>query len=99
MAEVDDKSLLSKFKLTIGDLTPSSDLDDYYNNFLNMATADLLADDIDETVLNTELGSSAVVLYANALMRGEDVATNPTLNLLKNTLSVQTKGIRNADGN
>lgn len=98
MAEFDVKPLLPKFKLTIGDLTPSSDLDDYYLNFLKMAAASLCENDISETVLQTELGNSAVVLYAKALLNEKDVATDQTLILLRNTLSVQTKGNRYADG-
>ncbi len=97
MADFDVKPLLPQFKLTIGDLTPSSDLDGYYLNFLTMAAASLLEDDISEAVLSSELGVSAVVLYAKALMNEKDTATDPTLILLKNTLSVQTKGDRYAD--
>ncbi len=100
MAEFDVKPLLPQFKLTIDDLTPpsESELEEYYLNFLSMAAESLLGDDISEAVLNTKLGNSAVVLYAKALMDGKDVANDATLKLLRNTLSVQTKGDRYADG-
>ncbi len=98
MAEFDVKPLLPQFKLTLDDLTPSSELDEYYLNFLSMAAESLLGDDISEAVLNTKLGNSAVVLYAKALMDGKEVANDATLKLLRNTLSVQTKGDRYADG-
>ncbi len=98
MADFDVKPLLPQFKLTIGDLKPSSDLDDYYLNFLTMAAAGVRKDDISDEVLQTELGNSYIVLYADALINKRDVATDPTLILLRNTLSVQTKGMRYADG-
>lgn len=86
--------LLAMFKKTIGDLSTSTELDDYYNNFLSIAKASLLAEDISEDVLDTEVGMAAIVLYAEKLMDKEGVADNPTLNLLKNLLSAQTKGGR-----
>ena len=90
--------LLNTFKLTIGDLTPSTENDAYYQNFINQAKAQLLSNDIDEeTLTETELGQSAIVAYAEALMYKRDVATDPTLTLLRNTLSAQTKGKRYAD--
>lgn len=98
MADFDVKPLLPQLKLTLGDLTPSSDLDDYYLNFLTMAAAGVRKDDISDEVLKTELGDSYIVLYAEALINKKDVATDPTLILLRNTLSVQTKGMRYADG-
>ena len=98
MEDFDVTRLLPKFKLTIGDFTPSSDLDEYYINFLKMAAASLLENDISENVLKTELGDSTVVLHAKALMDGKDIASDPTLKLLRNTLSVKTKGERYADG-
>lgn len=90
--------LLNTFKLTIGDLTPSTENDAYYQNFINQAKAHLLSNDIDEeTLTETELGQSAIVAYAEVLMYKRDVATDPTLTLLRNTLSAQTKGKRYAD--
>ena len=86
--------LLAMFKKTIGDLSTSTELDDYYNNFLSIAKASLLAEDISEDVLDTEVGMAAIVLYAEKLMDKEGIADNPTLNLLKNLLSAQTKGGR-----
>ena len=86
--------LLAMFKKTIGDLSTSTELDDYYNNFITIAKASLLAEDISEDVLNTEVGMAAIVLYAEKLMDKEGIADSPTLNLLKNLLSAQTKGGR-----
>lgn len=86
--------LLAMFKKTIGDLSISTDLDDYYNNFITIAKSSLLAEDISEDVLDTEVGMAATVLYAEKLMDKEGIADSPTLNLLKNLLSAQTKGGR-----
>ena len=86
--------LLAMFKKTIGDLSTSTELDDYYNNFITIAKASLLAEDISEDVLDTEVGMAAIVLYAEKLMDKEGIADNPTLNLLNNLLSAQTKGGR-----
>lgn len=86
--------LLAMFKKTIGDLSTSTELDDYYKNFITIAKSSLLAEDISEDVLDTEVGMAAIVLYAEKLMDKEGIADNPTLNLLKNLLSAQTKGGR-----
>lgn len=88
--EIDD-SLISQYKLSIGDFN-GNELDNYYKNFLSMAKGDLLTDDISEAALNTEIGRAAIILYAECLMNKQDVATNPTLTLLKNKLSIMTKG-------
>lgn len=90
--------VMNMFKFTIGDLTPGTDRDEYYQNFIDQAKAQLLAEDIDEGVLlNTELGESALVAHAEALMEKRDIASDPTLLLLRNKLSAQTKGKRYAD--
>ena len=95
MANFDEKTLIEKFKLTIGDLTSQTDdLNKYYENFLSMAAAELRANDISETILASELGGCAVVLYAKAKMEGVDTATDKTCIFLRNTLSIQTKGER-----
>lgn len=88
-----DKNLLLKFKLSIGDFN-GNELDDYYENQLKMAIADLNTDDISIDALNSELGQALVVLYAKALMNETDIATNPTISLLRNKLSLITKGDR-----
>lgn len=89
--------LLTMFKISIGVLDTDTSLDWYYTNLLNMATADLASDDISVTVLDTEIGKVTVVLYAELLMNQKDIATNPTLILLKNKLSAMTKGERVTD--
>lgn len=86
-------NLLEKFKKSIGDFG-SAMPDDYYMNFLTMAKADLLTDDIDEAQLNSELGVALTVIYAEQLMNKADIATNPTIALLRNKLSILSKGAR-----
>lgn len=88
-----DSNLIMQYKLSIGDFN-GKELDSYYSNFLFMAKSDLLTDDISEDVLNTELGKALVILYAEALMNKTDIATNPTITLLRNKLSLITKGDR-----
>ena len=100
MENFDEKMFLAKFKLSIGDLTPGdSGLDSYYEEQLTQAAAILRSNDISETVLSSELGKATIVMYAKTIMDGKDVATDNTCVLLRNTLSVQTKGERYADGN
>lgn len=100
MAEFNVRELLPMFKLSIGDLSPATttELDEYYLNFLKMGAAEIRSDDISDTILSSELGRSAVVLCAKGFMEGTDISTDQTLNLIRNTLSVQTKGERYADG-
>lgn len=85
--------LLAKFKMSIGDFG-SNTPDDYYVNFLQVAKSDLETDDISEEVLDTELGIALTVIYAEQLMNKADIATNPTITLLRNKLSLMTKGDR-----
>lgn len=102
MKGLDKAELLAKFKLAIGDMTPGTELDDYYTEKLETAMSMLAANDISDAVLASDLGMSAIVLQAQVIMKGENVAENKTLQLLRNTLSVQTKGERyggdDADG-
>lgn len=86
--------LLAMFKKSIGDLSESVELDNYYATFLTMAQAQLKAEDISETVLETKLGHFAIVLFAKLLMNDESTADNSTLILLRNLLTAQTKGER-----
>ena len=66
-------NLLEKFKKSIGDFG-SGMPDDYYMNFLTMAKADLLSDDISEEQLDSELGVALTVIYAEQLMNKADIA-------------------------
>ena len=85
--------VLRQYKLSIGDLNNENNpLDDYYNSFLNRAYSELIEDDISVERLNSELGISLVCLYAEALMNKTDIANNSTITLLKNKLSILTKG-------
>ena len=89
-----DDSLLKQYKLSIGDFN-GNDLDEYYKNLLLMAISDLESDDISPLQLDSELGRALTILYAEALMNKTDIATNPTISLLRNKLSIMTKGDRN----
>lgn len=86
--------LLKEYKISIGDFSESSDLDTYYKKYLTMAMSDLITDDIDRIVLMSELGKATTILYAECLMNKLDVATNPTISLLRNKLSIMSKGER-----
>ena len=87
------KQLLAKFKLSIGDMdTEIKPEDDYYKPFILMAYADLVSDDISEDRLASELGQSLIVLYAEDRMNGVDIASDKTIELLRNKLSIMTKG-------
>ena len=88
------QELLAMFKRSIGDLSDSAEMDEYYINLLSQAQAVLQAEDISESVLNTDLGKVAVVFAAQLLMDGKDIANNPTLNLMRISLSAQTKAER-----
>lgn len=92
--EVTDE-LLERFKKSIGDLNLEDDtMDDYYTNFLEMAQSDLVSDDISVVQLKSTLGMALTVLYAKALMNDENIASNQTITLLRNKLSLMTKGDR-----
>ena len=86
-----DQDLLELYKTSIGDLE-SDDLDNYYKTFLEMAIADLMTDDISFDALHSSLGKSLIVLYAECLMNKTDIATNPTISLLRNKLALIKKG-------
>ena len=85
--------LLKLYKQSIGDFNEiGNSLDEYYKGWLISAYADLMEDDISEERLNSELGQFLVCLTAEALMNKTDVANNSTITLLKNKLSILTKG-------
>ena len=87
------KQLLAKFKQSIGDMDVESTAEDgYYKQFIEMAYADLSSDDISQTQLESELGQSLIVLYAEQRMNGVDIASDKTIELLRNKLSLMTKG-------
>lgn len=87
------KQLLAKFKKSIGDMdTEINPEDDYYKQFILMAYADLASDDISQAQLESELGQSLIVLYAEQRMNGVDIANDKTIELLRNKLSIMTKG-------
>lgn len=87
------QKLLAKFKQSIGDMdTEINPEDDYYKQFILMAYADLSSDDISQTQLESELGQSLIILYAEQRMNGVDIASDKTIELLRNKLSLMTKG-------
>lgn len=87
------QKLLAKFKQSIGDMDIESTAEDgYYKQFIEMAYADLSSDDISEAQLESELGQSLIVLYAEQRMNGVDIANDETIELLRNKLSLMTKG-------
>ena len=87
------KQLLAKFKKSIGDMDDADNPEDeYYKQFIEMAYADLASDDISQVQLESELGQSLIVLYAEQRMNGVDIASDKTIELLRNKLSIMTKG-------
>lgn len=87
------KQLLVKFKKSIGDMDDTDNPEDeYYKQFILMAYADLASDDISQAQLESELGQSLIVLYAEQRMNGVDIASDKTVELLRNKLSIMTKG-------
>ena len=87
------QKLLAKFKQSIGDMDIESTAEDgYYKQFILMAYADLASDDISQAQLESELGQSLIVLYAEQRMNGVDIASDKTVELLRNKLSIMTKG-------
>lgn len=85
-----EPSLIKQYKLSIGDFN-GNELDSYYKNFLMIAKSDLLTDNIDRKVLDTDLGKALTILYAECLMNKQDIATNPTISLLRNKLAIMTQ--------
>lgn len=90
--------LLAMFKKSIGDLSPGTELDGYYTNFLSMAKAQFEAEDISEMALASELGQFAMVLCAQLIMNDKSTADNSTLILLRSMLTARTKGERHGNG-
>lgn len=87
------QKLLAKFKQSIGDMDIESTAEDgYYKQFIEMAYADLSSDDISQTQLESELGQSLIVLYAEQRKNDVDIASDKTIELLRNKLSIMTKG-------
>ena len=87
------KKLLARFKRSVGDIdNGNKPEDEYYKPFIEMAYADLSSDDISEAQLESELGQSLIVLYAEQRMNGVDIASDKTIELLRNKLSLMTKG-------
>lgn len=90
--------LLKKFKLNRKELSVNNKpIEEYYQSLLNSAKVELKAEDISEEVLKTEYGQNCIIHCANLMIDGIDRATNPTMILMKNTLSSMTKGERYSD--
>lgn len=87
------KKLLARFKRSIGDMdNGNKPEDEHYKQFIEMAYADLSSDDISQTQLESELGQSLIVWYAEQRMNDVDIASDKTIELLRNKLSLMTKG-------
>lgn len=85
--------LLKLYKQSIGDFNNNGNpLDDYYKGFLIAALSDLESDDISKANIDSELGKFTTCLIAEALMNKTDIANNSTITLLRNKLSILTKG-------
>lgn len=89
--------LLVMLKRSVGDLNESTELDDYYINYLEQARADLISDDISDTVIDSDMGKLTIVAYAKLLINDQDIATNQTIALLRNKLADMTKGERSSN--
>lgn len=95
MSVVVSDDLLKLYKQSIGDLNANGNpLDNYYKGFLIAALSDLSSDDISKANIDSELGKFTTCLIAEALMNKTDIANNSTITLLKNKLSILTKGDR-----
>ena len=93
MSVVVSDNLLKLYKQSIGDLNADGNpVDDYYKGWLIKAYAVVSADDISVERLDSELGKALICLVAECLMNKTDIANNSTITLLKNMLSIQTKG-------
>ena len=86
--------VLTTLKKSIGDMNATSNMDDFYKTNIKIAYSDLETDDIDKTILESELGKATIVQYAKLLINEQDVASNPTLLILRNRLADMTKGNR-----
>lgn len=86
--------LLIELKKSIGIIAEDNSLDDFYISKLNIAKIDLQSEDISEAVLDSEIGHTTIILYAELLLEQKDIASNPTLTFLRNKLSLITKGER-----
>ena len=94
---MDELLAMLKEALFIVDMDETS-VDRIYTKALKTAKEDLLSEDISEDRLNSSYGKEVQVFYASLIIDKQDIATNPTLNLMKNKLSIMTKGDRYEDG-
>ena len=89
--------LLQKLKFSRGIIKADDSLDDYYKEAIMSAIAELSSDNVSESVLNSLYGRRAIIYCAGLIMDKKDRATDPTLILMKNTLSNMTDGERCED--
>ena len=93
MSVIVSDDLLKLYKQSIGDFNANGNpLDDYYKGFLISAISVLETEDISIDRIDSELGKFTTCLIAEALMNKTDSANNSTITLLKNKLSITTKG-------
>lgn len=88
--------LLDKLKNNRGVMLSDTSMDAFYQEKLDSAIAEFKADDISDSVLSSDYGQVCIVYLACLIIDKMDRASNPTLLLMKNTLSNITKGERYA---
>ena len=85
--------VLERLKYRYGDLNKNSELDGtFYDEAIFEAVADMKTEDICKEALESDYGQTAITFAASLIINQMDLATNPTLNLMKNKLSAMTKG-------
>ena len=96
MSVIVSDDLLQLYKKSIGDFNANGNpLDDYYKGFLVSALSILESEDISKANIDSELGKFTTCLIAEGLMNKTDIANNSTITLLKEKLSITTKGDAN----
>jgi len=101
----DIASALDILKLSLGIMSQSATIDNYYNNYLSMAKNDILTYDISEKIYNvsdtgvktenveyTELFKECQVLYAKALVEDRSPEDDNSVKTLTAKLSDLTRG-------
>ncbi len=91
--------LLKKLKNSLGDFTTEDATEQYYGAALDQAYFDLTTDDIDEAVIVTDMGKTAMVLYARLVIEEKDPNEVTSMVMFRNKLSAMTKGARYSTSN
>lgn len=86
--------LLQTLKLNRKAILTDYSLDTYYKDAIDSAKAELSVENISDSVLNSEYGQRVIIYCSELILDKKDRATDPTLILMKNTLSNMTDGER-----